>query len=390
MKFLSFKALCAAILLPPICYILTMEAIQRYYVRDRLSREVAAEIETRIFRDAQKLYDGAAKIEDEVRKAVRDFPDRRMLRLLGIDTKVAVVTKTGTIIYPPFPEQEDALLAMNHVEIAARNLSIMKTGLVIEVDTSLGYHTPLSIFILAVYMTVSLLMLYRRYRQGLRHQTEYERRKQAEIESLTRLRDDHAGQLTSLEDERARLVGEMERLREAVESEKEKALRSEDEMVDEIISLEEKIAENLAHQDEQKAELAALRDQLRQFEKEKEKSAKQRAKEANLVQKRFKTLYKNLAIHDRAVDGFTELPEEMKIKGEEIIHLLNEKPDQVNVKRKVFNKKGKETILEVLFAYKGRLYYRNTGDGRIEVLAVGTKNSQNKDLEFLNKIGNTG
>ena len=76
----------------------------------------------------------------------------------------------------------------------------------------------------------------------------------------------------------------------------------------------------------------------------------------------------------------------MKIKAEEIIHQLNEKPEQVTIKRKVFGGKGQKTVLEVIFSYKGRLYFRNTKDQRVEILAMGTKNTQAKELEFLAKL----
>jgi hypothetical protein len=76
----------------------------------------------------------------------------------------------------------------------------------------------------------------------------------------------------------------------------------------------------------------------------------------------------------------------MKIKGEEIIHKLNEDPSFVSVKRKVFGKKGRATVQEVIFSYKGRLYFRKKKDGQIEILTIGTKNTQAKDLEFLDNL----
>jgi hypothetical protein len=76
----------------------------------------------------------------------------------------------------------------------------------------------------------------------------------------------------------------------------------------------------------------------------------------------------------------------MKIKAEEVIHQLNHDPQMVTIKRKVFGKKNRETVLEVLFAYKGRLYFRNTHQNRIEVLSIGTKHTQSKDLTFLDKL----
>ena len=43
-------------------------------------------------------------------------------------------------------------------------------------------------------------------------------------------------------------------------------------------------------------------------------------------------------------------------------------------------------MLEVIFAYKGRLYFRNTKDKRVEVPAIGTKNTQARELEYLAKL----
>ena len=77
------------------------------------------------------------------------------------------------------------------------------------------------------------------------------------------------------------------------------------------------------------------------------------------------------------------MPENLKIKVEEIIHQLNDDPSKVPIKRKVFGRKNRQTVLEVVFGYKGRLYYRKTKEQRIEVLTIGTKNNQMRDLEFL-------
>ena len=48
--------------------------------------------------------------------------------------------------------------------------------------------------------------------------------------------------------------------------------------------------------------------------------------------------------------------------------------------------RNRETVFEVIFAYKGRLYFRNIDGNRVEVLVVGTKLTQNKDLTFLDKL----
>ena len=105
-----------------------------------------------------------------------------------------------------------------------------------------------------------------------------------------------------------------------------------------------------------------------------------------MLRKRFATLYKNIAVNDRAIEGLVDLNDELRLKAEEIVHQLNSNPDLVTVKRKVFGKKNRETVLEVVFAYKGRLYFRRGADRRVEVLAVGTKNSQERELEFLGNL----
>jgi len=104
------------------------------------------------------------------------------------------------------------------------------------------------------------------------------------------------------------------------------------------------------------------------------------------LEKRLRVLYKNLEIHTRSIQGITDLAEDMRIKAEEVILQLNMDPSLVTVKRKVFGKGGKTKVLEIAFGYNGRLYYRHNDAGRIEVLCVGTKNSQAKDLDFLDRV----
>jgi len=93
-------------------------------------------------------------------------------------------------------------------------------------------------------------------------------------------------------------------------------------------------------------------------------------------------------VAERAVDGFVDLGDDIKIKAEEVIHQLNENPDQVIIKRKVFIGKRRDgkSIMEVIFGYKGRLYFRKNQAGVVEVLAVGDKNTQSRELAYLSKL----
>ena len=171
-----------------------------------------------------------------------------------------------------------------------------------------------------------------------------------------------------------------------LDRERQKASATEDEMMDELVALEEKIGETLSQQDQHVLEINQLREKIKQFEKENETKTRQRLKGIDAAKKRFGALYKRIAVHDRAIEGFVDLTEEMKIKAEEVVHQLNDDPKLVQIKRKVFGKKSRETVFEVIFAYKGRLYFRNNAGNRVEVLVIGTKLSQNKDLAFLDKL----
>ena len=87
------------------------------------------------------------------------------------------------------------------------------------------------------------------------------------------------------------------------------------------------------------------------------------------------------------IAGFLDLAEDHQIKAEECIFLLNQNQKKVTIKRKVFSgKKHKTACFEVLFAYNGRLYFRKDENNKTEVLTIGTKNTQTKDMEFLHGL----
>jgi hypothetical protein len=113
---------------------------------------------------------------------------------------------------------------------------------------------------------------------------------------------------------------------------------------------------------------------------------KKKKKTVDAAAKRFTVLYKNLAFTERAVEGFLDLTDEFQLKAEEVIHKLNEDESAVSVKRKVFGKGGKVNVLEVVFSYSGRIYYQKDSQAKKTIVAVGTKNTQEKDLAYLESI----
>ena len=186
--------------------------------------------------------------------------------------------------------------------------------------------------------------------------------------------------------ERAALSSEIAQVKKRLADEKEKVVQSEDEMLEEVVSLEEKLEENITQQKEQQEEIRALEEKIEQYERGEKKSRKQKDKAADMLQKRFRTLYKNLVVNERAVKGFAGLTAELQLKAEEDVPQLNDDPSRVASQRKVFGKKNRETVLEVIFAYKGRLYFRTSKEHGTEILSIGTKHTQGKDLGFLDTL----
>jgi predicted nucleic acid-binding Zn-ribbon protein len=270
--------------------------------------------------------------------------------------------------------------------MAAKNYALLNEGLVLRVETELEHGTLLPTLMLAFNLFLALLIGYGFYRSAARKAELDDRELRMEIDRMRALEQENTGRLEALAREREGLQAEFQQFQEILHDEQKKAGRNEDELIEEIEDLEARLNRNLAAQDAQQQEILALEEKIKQYEKGRRKTGRQKTKTSDTIKKRFNTLYKNIDIHDRAVSGFADLNHDLKIKAEEIIHQLNADPGLVNIKRKVFGGKGQKTVLEVVFAFKGRLYFRNTRDKRVEVLAIGTKNTQARELEFLSRL----
>ena len=382
MKFLSFKIFILCILFPPILYILSIQSIESH-----LKRRYAKEIEDIYTGDTRPLFDGSVRLKDAVNKNIDSYLQSKAILSWGVKAEVTVTTKQNTILYPAvFNDEENSILPSTPKQIAADNYSLMNEGLVVNVNLLLEHNTLFSNAILAFYICFSLLILYLYYRTGRKKAKQEYTEKETEIARLLELEKNHTSNLQSLLKVKQKLISEIITIKRKRVDEKIRASKYEDEMIEEIVALEEKFANNIALQKEKQEEIDALKEKIKFFERERRKEGKQKTKVYNTVRKRFKTLYKNISVEKRALNGFLDLTDDMKIKGEEIIHKLNEDPNVVSVKRKVFGKKGRTTVQEVIFAYKGRLYFRKKKDNQIEILTIGTKNTQAKDLEFLDNI----
>ena len=382
MKFLSFKILILCILLPPILYIFSLQSIESH-----LNKRYAKEIGDVYTGDSRPLFDGSVRLQDAINNNIDRYLQNKAILSWGVKAKVTVATKQNTILYPAvFNDEEGSILPSAPIQVATDNYNLMNEGLVVNVDLILEHNTLLSNAILAFYICISVLVLFLYYRTGIKKARREDTEKETKIARLLEFEKNHISRLKDLIKVKQKLISEIIKIKRKLIDERIRASKNEDDLIKEIVALEENINENIALQNEKQEEINALKEKIKLFEKERQKENKQKINNYDTFRKRFKTLYKNISVNKRAIDGFLDLTDDMKIKGEEIIHKLNEDPSFVLVKRKVFGKKGRATVQEVIFAYKGRLYFCKKKDGQIEILTIGTKNTQAKDLEFLDSI----
>ena len=378
MRFFSIKILILCILLPPVLYLLTVLALERQ-VESRIGRQIE-EVYTG---DPRALLDGSVRLEDALEANIRRYLASSFLARNGFAVRVSVATASGKLLYPSALEPSaEGHTRPDPQRVAVENFALLTEGLAVSVEAKLEHNRLISNALLAAYVFAALVLLLLHYRAAGRKLGREERERRGEIERLAQLERENTARLSDLQSERERLRSEFERVKAAMEGERARAERNEDDLIGEIESLESKLNENLSLQSSQEEEIRRLKEKIELLEKEQRREDRGRSKTAAALQKRFATLYKNLNVNERAVDGLLELNEEMRLKAEEVIHQLNAAPELVVIKRKVFGKKNRETVLEVVFAYKGRLYFRRR-EGRVEVVAVGTKNTQERELEFL-------
>jgi hypothetical protein len=379
MRILSFKILVLCILIPPVLYIASAYFLERHF-----QKQFASEIEDIYTGDPGPLFQGSLRLKDAVNKNINRYLKGSTIISMGLNATVTVTTQKGSLLYPAVFSQDDTSgKPLDPLRVAAENFALMNDGLVIRVDTKFEHNRLLSNGILACYVMLSTAILFAHHRRAVKRVHLEDQRKRQKIDHLQKMEQENANRLEVLEAERGNLTRHVESLKSVLADQKKKADRNEDDLIEEIEELENKLSENYDRQVSQMEEIAQLRETIQEYEKSRSKDARQKTKAVEAVKKRFNTLYKNISVHERAISGYVELNEELRIKAEEIIHQLNADAGLVSIKRKVFGGKTQKTVLEVIFAYKGRLYFRNTKAKGIEVLAIGTKNTQARDFEFL-------
>ena len=385
MKKFPFKILFLCLLLPPICYLLSIQGLEGYLKTREISylRQI-------LVQDQEALFEGRYSVREEVSRNINDYLSHGLKYNLGIRTRILVKTGDDHILYPTQYNKDigetdkghDSFAlpreSLNYTDVAAENFRILNDGLVLSVDVRIKHNGWLSNGILMTYVFLSLWILRVFIRKGLRESEKQETKQRALIEDLSRrLRDTETG-IRDVKTKEARFQGRISELKK----DKKELSKDVDGLLEEVEKLEVGLKDQSHQKQKMEMEVLKLRDQLNDIKSKSEKP-KHKKKKKEAINKRFKLLYKNLDFTNRAIDGFLGLTEEFRLKAEEIIHRINQNASSVSVKRKVFGKGGKLNVLETDFSYSGRIYFQKDSGSKIRIVAIGTKNTQERDLTYL-------
>ncbi len=378
-----------------LCHLGTLNLMGSY-----LGHVYQEKIENHYIGDTAPLFDGSIRFKDAVNQNIKKLLKHDWgVKFFNLKLNILITSESGEVVYPSYDSPGNG--SMNNTElwnssaIAVKNFSLLHEKRRVFVVTRPGYISPASFLILLLYFTcafiIFLIIMKTREKilQKYRYQGEMILKFKAEEQKLKKDHEISEKTLQDLEKQRMELIEKLNAAKTEQSKELRKAKLNEDEMINEIDHLEKQLNNNIAMQKVKEQEIENLKQQLIRYERRKGKGKGKGGKrgEFDLASKRFAALYKNVDMNRRALTGFFELNDNQKIKAEEIIHQLNQDVDKVIIKRKVFSgKKDKNTFFEVLFAYNGRLYFRNLKGKRVEVLIIGTKNTQSKDMDFLHQF----
>ena len=239
--------------------------------------------------------------------------------------------------------------------------------------------------ILLVYLSLAILSFIIFYKFVSSKIKRDLKRKNNLIDELQKEEQAHKKLLENMKKERRDLFETIKSLKAGYKEDKKKLKTNEEEMFNEIVSLEAQLNSFSELKYKNAEEINQLKAKIKKFERR--KSSKSKRKQFDFIVKHFAVLYKDIEMNRKAISGFLSLNDDQKIKAEECVLLLDRNPYRVIIKRKVFSgKKHNTSCFEVLFAYNGRLYFKKNENNKVEILVIGTKNSQTKDMEFLHSL----
>ena len=337
-----------------------------------------------------------ARIQEGIDEVIRES---LWIRLGGVRVRPIVLGADGeTVLYAGVrPVTPSAVPA----EVADATL----LPVTVEIDVSVPLSSVAANAILVVYagLLVTILFVYTRTltrreeirldevvaardavsERALSIETELEtvRERLARIEPETEVSPE---EITALEEDRRQLTVKLAQL-ELRESE----LRARSSRIQ---SLEEDRRTLEEFLDEAMQELGQKDDEIQSLERRIKKvrsssGARESGRQAESLARRLRTLYKNLEFDDRAVVDLLRYGDEAtKLKAEEALKRLSDEAENLTVRRKVGGLPPHLSIFELGFAGKCRLYFTKGRQRRHRILAMGAKNTQKVDLEYLSRL----
>jgi len=389
----TFGAIATFILL----YIFTIRALEGYlhdYFSELTARAIhIEELDHPIAHRIQFLVDGYIR-------------NSLWTSIGGVDVSPMILGRDGTtLIYVVGRAPEPVPKRPSTEEIVAEAERLLPASAILSV--AIPHNSVLANSILIFYATLTLQVLWLRNLQNARRQRHLlelalEQRERSESRSLSIASEldemrqrflaiepsepDQVNEVSQLREERKSLESKLAAL-ETREIELRDSVTRASELGQEIAALEdllEEASDDLASRD---AEIGKLQKNLKRAAKGAAAEKGGRARESEVIARRFATLYPHLEIDERALQDIVGLRDEtMKLKCEEKLKRLNDEADNLAVRRKVGGLPPHLTIFEMGFAGKGRLYYTKGNQRRFRVLNVGAKNTQNAAIEYLRKL----
>jgi uncharacterized phage infection (PIP) family protein YhgE len=377
-KNFPYRLLFICIFAPAICYIFTLQALEIY-----LQKQATVEINKIIIKNQEALYQGRYTVKDEVNRNLGEYFLNHSLKYkLGISTEIMVKTKDDRILYPASLKKDindSSGEVMNYMDVAAENYRILN-NLITSIKITVKRNSWLSNSILLFYYLLSLFILQFFIRKNIRETEIHERGRRDYINDLTEkleVTESGLSEIRLKEDTYLIKIEELKKDRESLSTDI-------DGLLEEMESLEKGLTTQRDLREKRESELTDLQNEINDL-KERMQNPKKKTKMTDATRKRFRVLYKNLEFSEKAIEGFLALSDEFQLKAEEVIHRLNEDRTLVSVKRKVFGKGGKMNVLEADFAYSGRIYYQADSQSKTKIMGIGTKNTQDQDIAYLER-----
>ncbi len=382
MKSFPYKILFLCIFLPPVLYVFSLNGLEFF-----LQRQIEGKIDSIIIQKETELLEGRHTVKEEINRNMSEYlAARSFWYKAGISSSIIVKTSSNKILYPSqLSEVSDdyhksvSAESPNYMDVAADNFKILNDRLIKLIEVRIRQNSWLANSILIFYILIALLILRFSIKKSLKSSEEQEEEQKKIIGELSEKLETYESELSSIKEKEKKYSESISELNK----EKENLSSDIDELLDEMEKLEDGLTEQKELREKRENEINSLREEIENIKLKSEKPKKKNKKQESL-EKRFRVLYKNLIFTEKAIEGFIPLSEEFQLKAEEIIHRINEDNSNVSVKRKVFSKGGKINVLEIDFAYSGRIYYQKDNTKSI-IVAIGTKKTQSQDLAYLER-----